>query len=69
MNEIITALIVGGLSFLGVVITNNKAQAVMEVRIDELTREVREHNNFARRIPTLEERVNNLADRVDEYHK
>lgn len=35
-------------------------QAVTDTKIDELTREVREHNNFARRIPVLEEKVSNL---------
>lgn len=37
-----------------------KHQAVTDTKIDELTREVREHNNFARRVPVLEEKVNQL---------
>ena len=37
-----------------------KHQAVTDTKIEELTREVREHNNFARRVPVLEEKVANL---------
>ena len=55
MNEIIVALITGGVTLVGVLISNQKAQAVTETRLDELTREVREHNNFARRMPVVEE--------------
>ena len=53
MNEIIVALITGGVTLVGVLISNQKAQAVTETRLDELTREVREHNNFARRMQTF----------------
>ena len=66
-EAIIVALITGGLSLVGVVITNMAtskkqekaaavAQAVMDTKIDELTREVREHNNFAQKMPTLQQR-------------
>ena len=62
------ALITGGLSLLGVIYSNNrtaqsmdakldKQQAVTETKLEELTREVREHNNFARRVPILEEQM------------
>ena len=50
MNEIIVALIPGGVTLAGVLLSNQKAQAVTETKIEELTREVREHNNFARRV-------------------
>ena len=51
MSEtIITAIITGGLTLLGVLISNSKNQAVTETKIEELTREVREHNTFAKRI-------------------
>ena len=67
-ETILVALITGGLSLLGVIITSNKTtrdvevkldkqQAVTETRLEELTREVREHNNFARRVPVLEEQI------------
>ena len=55
MNEIIVALITGGITLLGVLVSNGKAQAVTDTKLEELTREVREHNNFARRVPVLEE--------------
>ena len=63
------ALITGGLALIGtivsVVMTSRKSQAVIDVKIEELTREVREHNGFAKRLPVLEEKVSNLTDRVD----
>lgn len=76
MSEAIAvALITSGLSLLGtiitVVLTNNKtredlkiSQAVMDTKITELTREVRAHNNFAQRMPVVEEQIRNLSDRV-----
>ena len=71
-EAIITALITGGLTLAGVLISNGKAQAITETRLDELTREVREHNNFARRVPVVEEQIkvvnHRLAD-LEEYHK
>ncbi len=57
MNEIIVALITGGVTLVGVLISNSKSQAVTETRLEELTREVREHNNFARRMPVVEEQI------------
>ena len=57
MNEIIVALITGGITLLGVLISNGKAQAVTDTKLEELTREVREHNNFAKRVPVLEEQM------------
>ena len=72
MESIIVALISGGLTLLGVVISNNKHQAVTDTKMEELTREVREHNNFARRVPVLEEQVKVINHRIadlEEYHK
>lgn len=80
---ILVALITGGCSILGVVIANNHAnnkmhqevttsQAVTNEQIKELTREVRTHNDFAIRIPLLEQEVANLKARVaqlEEYHR
>lgn len=77
------ALITGGFSILAVVLTNNHAnakmhsemttsQAVTKEQIKELTREVRTHNDFATRIPLLEQEVKNLKARVaslEAYHK
>ena len=84
MSEaIIVALITGGLSLLGIIYSSNKAaramdskldkqQAVMETKMDELTREVREHNNFAKRMPVVEEQIkviNHRIEDLEEYHK
>lgn len=77
MSEaILVAVITGGLSLAGVVITclatasktekaQAVAQAVMETKIGELTREVRAHNGFAERIPVLEREVEDLKHRVE----
>lgn len=73
MSEaIITALITGAITLIGVLIANNKTQAVIETRVDELTREVREHNNFAKRMPVVEEQIKVINHRIgdlEEYHK
>lgn len=76
-EAIIVALITGGLSLLGVIITNNKTtkeveaklekqQAVTDTKLEELTREVREHNNFARRVPVLEEQIKVANHRIED---
>ena len=66
MNEIIVALITGGVTLAGVLLSNQKAQAVTETKIEELTREVREHNNFARRVPVLEEQMKVVNHRIED---
>ena len=66
MNEIIVALITGGVTLVGVLLANQKTQAVMETRIDELTREVREHNNFAKRMPVVEEQIKVINHRIED---
>ena len=74
-SEILVALITGGLSFLGVVVANvsnnrkiqsdmKTQQAVTDTKIDELTREVRQHNNFAQRVPVLENKVQVADQRI-----
>jgi hypothetical protein len=83
MTEIIVALITGGLALVGVIISNKSSerriqhqilvnQAVTDTKIEELTREVREHNNFARRMPVVENEIKHLGNevqRLEEYHK
>lgn len=83
MTEIIVAVITAGLSLVGVVISNaasnrkmsqnlKTAQAITETKLDELTREVREHNNFARRMPVVEEQIkvaNHRIEDLEQYHK
>ena len=66
MNEIIVALITGGVTLAGVLPRNQKAQAVTETKIEELTREVREHNNFARRVPVVEEQIKVINHRIED---
>lgn len=82
--EIIVAiapsLITGGLALVGVVITNRRAaremqakleqkQAVTDTKIDELTREVRLHNNFAQRVPVLEEKMSVANHRISDLEE
>ena len=69
MNEIIVALITGGVTLVGVLISNQKSQAVTDTKLEELTREVREHNNFARRVPLLEKDVEYLKSQVQELEE
>ena len=64
MESIITAIITGGVTLLGVLIANGQSQAVTETKLDELTREVREHNNFARRMPVVEEQIRVIHQRL-----
>ena len=83
MESIITAIITGGLALIGVIITNqssnrrveaslNTAQAVTDTKIEELTREVREHNNFAKRMPIVEneiKHINQEVQKLNSYHQ
>ena len=83
MEAIIVALITGGLSLAGVIITNlssnrrvehslKTAQAVTDEKITELTREVREHNNFAKRMPIVEneiKHINSEITKLNSYHQ
>ena len=64
MDAIVVALISGAVTLLGVLIANSRSQAVTETKLDELTREVREHNNFARRMPMVEEQIKDLDRRL-----
>ena len=84
MSEaVLAALITGGLSLLGVVVSNIAAvkksenairtgQAVTDTKLEELTREVREHNLFARRMPVVDEQIKVINHRISDlegYHK
>lgn len=82
-ESIIVALITGGLALLGTIITGNrnareldhkldKKQAVTDTKLEELTREVREHNNFAKRMPVVEEQIKVVNHRIadlEAFHK
>lgn len=69
VSEIIVALIGGLVTLSGVLIANSKAQAVTDTRLDELTREVREHNHFARRMPVLEEQIKVANHRIEDLER
>lgn len=80
MEDILASIITGGLALLGVVLTNlssNKKitskletnQAVTNTKIEHLTEEVRQHNNFAVRIPSIETRLSGLEHRVDKMEE
>lgn len=84
MEQIIIALITAGLGLVGVMVTNyfnNKslsdkvthqlevAQAVTDTKIEELTREVRMHNNFAKKIPVLEEKMSVANHRIEDLER
>ena len=83
-ESIIVAIITGGLSLIGVIVSNNrtaqsmdksmdakldKQQGVTETKLEELTREVRAHNNFAQRVPVLEEQIKVANHRIEDLEK
>jgi hypothetical protein len=65
-ETIICALITGGLTLMGVLIANGKQQAITDTKLDELTREVREHNSFAQRVPVIEEQIKVINHRIND---
>lgn len=82
-DAVAVAIISGGLALLGVIITSistsrrmtaqlERNQAVTDTKLEELTREVRLHNNFAQRIPVIERDlkiINHRIDDLEKYHK
>lgn len=80
METILAAVITGGLALVGVIITTSASsrrmeqklaisQAVTDTKLDALTQEVRKHNNFAERIPVLEEKINVANHRIADLEK
>lgn len=69
MSEVVTAVITGGLTLLGVLLSNRAAQAVTDEKLTELTREVREHNHFARRMPVVEEQIRSMDRRLEKLER
>ena len=63
MESIISAILAGAVTLIGVLIANSRSQAVTDTKLEELTREVREHNNFAR-VPILEEQMKVANHRI-----
>ena len=68
-ESIIVALITAAVTLIGVLVSNSKVQAVSETKIEELTREVREHNNFARRVPVVEEQIKVINRRISDLEE
>lgn len=79
METIISAAVTGGLALIGVIITTMQSsrkierkleihQAVTDQKIEDLTREVREHNNFAKRMPALEQKVAGIDEKINILH-
>lgn len=79
-NEIIVAIVTGLFTFAGVVVTNivsnrkvqyqlHEQQKITDVKLEELTREVRKHNNFAERIPVIEEQIKVINHRIDDLER
>lgn len=79
METIIASAITGSLALVGVIVSNLMAarktemaikinQAVTDTKIEELTREVREHNNFAKRMPVLEQKIEGIEEKIRIYH-
>lgn len=69
MENIVVALITGAITLFGVLIANSKSQAVTDTKLEELTREVREHNNFAKRVPVIEEQIKGANHRIEDLEK
>ena len=80
MEVILSTAITGILSLVGVIITNiasnrkiehrlETQQAVTDTKIEELTREVRMHNNFAQRVPVIEEQIKVINHRIDDLER
>ena len=79
-EAVCAALITGGLSLAGVLLSNfmaarkseaaiRTAQAVTDAKLEDLTREVREHNNFARRMPVVEEQIKVINHRISDLEQ
>ena len=70
MSEaVIVAIIGGAFTLIGVLISNSKKDGVIEERLNELAREVREHNNFAKRVPVVENDIQNIKEEIKELKK
>lgn len=84
MNAVLPAIVAGVFSIIVALIAANStaksvsntvihqmqtAQAVTDTKIEELTREVREHNGFARRLPVVENEIKNMNERIDKFER
>ena len=70
--SVLGSVVVGLLTLIGVLASNSRAQAITETRLEDLTREVREHNNFARRarrMPVVEEQIKVINHRIEDLER
>ena len=65
----IGSVVVAVLTLIGVLTSNSRAQAVTDTKLEELTREVREHNGFARRMPVVEEQIRVINHRISDLER
>ena len=68
-DAIIVALITSAVTGFGVILSNSKTSAVTQTEIVHLTEEVKQHNNFARRMPVVEEQIREITKRLDELER
>ena len=68
-DAILVAVITGVTTLIGVLISNSRTQAVTDAKLSELTREVREHNNFAKRMPVVEEQIKVINHRLADLER
>lgn len=79
-NEIIVAIVTGVFTFAGVVVTNivsnrkvqfqlHEQQKITDVKLEQLTEEVKKHNNFATRVPVIEEQIKVINHRIDDLER
>lgn len=68
-GEIVVALITGGLTLIGVLASNNKKTAIIETKLEHLTEEVKQHNNFAKRMPVVEEQIKVINHRLEDLER
>ena len=69
VESIIAAAVSGAVTLIGVLIANSKSQAVTDTKLEELTREVRAHNNFAQRVPVLKEKMKVADHRINDLEQ
>ena len=72
MEAIVAAVISGAVTLLASLIANSRSRAITDTKLEELTREVREHNSFARRMPGVEEQIKVINHRIadlEEEHR
>ena len=68
-EAVIVAIVSGVLTLAGVIVANGRAQAVTDAKMEELTREVREHNHFAQRMPVVEEQIKVINHRLSDLEE